>query len=258
MDQQPPRRTSGAAAWLTGLLLAGSAVGVMFWQLSQKQKPLAFTPGLDSVAPQDRSQPAPYPAAAPQSGLDMVKPGAAPQAPARVLGVPALPAKENARPEAAARQGEPQSAAPAFTDAVRRSEAKARALAIGYTKRYPVILHYGQDWMSKPDLKKLNDDYMADHDPVKFLRGLAGSPSFPELTAKYARDPAVQAFAKEALQQAPRELLSASSDLLVEDGGLRALLSDAGQALGLPSSLTNGLKDYGKTPAQTGQAQPAQ
>ena len=146
---------------------------------------------------------------------------------------------------------------PAFTEAVRQSEDRARDLAIKYTDRYPAILQYGRDWMGQPDLKKLNDDYMADHDPVKFLRGLARSPSFPELTAKYARDPAVQAFVKEALKEAPRDVLAASSDLLVEDGILRGLLSDSGKALGLPQSFTDGLQDYGKTPQKPDPAQPA-
>ena len=125
-----------------------------------------------------------------------------------------------------------------------------------YTQRYPAIRRYGHDWMAKPDLKKLNDDYMADHDPVKFLRGLARSKNFAELSAQYARDPAVQAFVKEALKAAPGDVLAASSDLLVEDGVLRALLSDAGRALGLPQDFTDGLQSYGKKPEQTSPAPP--
>ena len=126
-----------------------------------------------------------------------------------------------------------------------------------YTERYPAILQYGEDWMKQPDLKKLNDDYMADHDPVRFLRGLAAAKSFPELTSKYARDPAIQSFVKEALKEMPHDVLTAASGMLVEDGVLRVLLSDAGQALGLPQTFTEGLANYGKAPP-SGQAKPAQ
>lgn len=257
MDPQPPERSNLVIALLAGMLIAGSAVGVMLWQLSQKEKAVAVRFGLDSLAPRDGSQTAPVQLAAPRSGLDMINIGAAPSGKGEQLpsGGGSPLAAENARPTGTGLPSAP-SAVPAFTEALRKSEAKARDLAIKYTERYPAMLQYGRDWMGKPDLKKLNDDYMADHDPVKFLRGLARSPSFPELTAKYARDPAVQAFVKEALKEAPRDVLAASSDLLVEDGVLRGLLSDAGQALGLPQSFTDGLKDYGKKPQAPAPAQP--
>ncbi|MBI5241908.1 MAG: hypothetical protein HY926_15655 [Elusimicrobia bacterium] len=150
---------------------------------------------------------------------------------------------------------ETSSAAPAFTEAVRRCEVRAHDLAIRYTERHPVIQQYGRDWMSRPDLKKLNDDYAADHDPVRFLRGLAQAPSFPEFAAKYAREPAVRAFVKDALAGAPKDLLAAAADMLVEDGLLRGLVSDAGRELGLPKGFTDGLRDYEKEPESRPRAQ---
>ncbi|MCX5797535.1 MAG: hypothetical protein NTY77_18755 [Elusimicrobia bacterium] len=253
MEHEPTKRTGGLAALLAGLLIAGSAVGVMFWQLSQKEKPVAVKIGLDSVAPGQAQSAAPL--AEPQSGLDLVNPGDFPgsAAPAPVPGQQA--AVPVAPPPAPAAGG---AAVSAFTEAVRKSEAKARDLAIQYTQRYPAIHQYGRDWMHYPDLKKLNDDYMKDHDPVKFLRGLAGSKNFVELGAKYAADPAVRAFVKDALKQAPRDVLAASSDLLVEDGLLRALVADAGKALGLPQDFTDGLANYGKAQPAAGQAKPGQ
>ncbi|MDD5627570.1 MAG: hypothetical protein PHU21_00780 [Elusimicrobia bacterium] len=247
MEHEPTRFGGRAAAVLTSLAIAGSAVGVMVWQLSQKEKPVAGQFGLDSVAQRQAAPAGPWQPAAPQSGLYLVEPGDFPQ-PAAPAAVPGKPAAAPADPPPA--PAAPGSAASAFTEAVRRSEDKARDLAIAYTERHPAILQYGRDWMSYPDLKKLNDDYMLGHDPVKFLRGAAGSRNFRELAGKYARDPAVRAFVKDALKQAPRDLLKASSDLLVEDGPLRALTSDAGQALGLPKDFTEGLADYDKKPAQ--------
>jgi hypothetical protein len=242
MDQTP-RRSNAGIALLAALLIAGSAAGVMFWQLSQKEAPVAADFGLDAVSPRPDG-PAAAPAV-PRSGLDLIdletKPAvrASSEAPAPPAQVPTAQVRRD-----------PGSSASVFTEAVRRSEARARELSIQHTARHPVIAQYGRDWMSRPGLKKLNDDYMADHDPVKFLRGLAGSSEFRELGAQYAADPAVRAFVKDVLKEAPKELLSASADLLVEDGLVRVLLSDAGKALGLPQEFTDGLKDYGKKPVQ--------
>ena len=244
MDQTP-RRSNAGIALLAALLIAGSAAGVMLWQLSQKEAPVAADFGLDAVSPRPDG-PAAAPAA-PRSGLDMIDLSAPPSRAA------VQPSTEAPAPPAQVPTGQvrrdPGSSASAFTEAVRRSEARARDLAIQYTQRYPAIAQYGKDWMSRPDLKKLNDDYAADHDPVKFLRGLARAPSAPELAAKYAGDPAVRAFVKDALAGAPKELLSAASDMLVEDGLVRGLAADLGGALGLPKDFTDGLKDYDKKPA---------
>jgi hypothetical protein len=171
-----------------------------------------------------------------------VPPAEEPAAPAQRLAfTPAAPAPATAGPA----RGD---AASAFTLAVRKSEAKAQALAVQYTQRYPAIAQYGWDWMSCPDLRKLTNSYMVDHDPVAFLRGVAASKDFPELAGKYAADPAVRAFVKDALKGMPRDVLAASSDLLVQDGVMRDLLAGAGKGLGLPQSFTDGLANYGKTP----------
>ncbi len=249
MDQTP-RRSNVGIALLAALLIAGSAAGVMLWQLSQKEAPVAADFGLDAVSPRPDG-PAAAPAAA-RSGLEMIDLGAPPTGPAlRAPSEAPAPPGQGAIGQVRQAGGSAESA---FREAVRRSEARARDLAIQYTQRYPAIAQYGKDWMSRPDLKKLNDDYAADHDPVKFLRGLARAPSAPELAAKYAGDPAVRAFVKDALAGAPKELLGAASDMLVEDGLVRGLAADVGGALGLPKDFTDGLKDYDKKPA----ARPAQ
>ncbi|MBI5241426.1 MAG: hypothetical protein HY926_13215, partial [Elusimicrobia bacterium] len=68
--EQSPRRSNAGIAILAALLIAGSAVGVMLWQVSQREKTEASGFTLDSVAPQERG-PAVAPAA-PRSGLDMI------------------------------------------------------------------------------------------------------------------------------------------------------------------------------------------
>lgn len=100
--------------------------------------------------------------------------------------------------------------------------------------------------MSHPDLKKLNDDYMRDHDPVAFLRGVARSKNFAKLMVKYARDPALQALVKEGIAQAPGEVTSSGMALLQQDSAIKTVVSNVAEALGLPPALTAGILGSGK------------
>ena len=240
MDPQPPKRTGAGLAILAAIAISGSAVGVMFWQLSQKEKPVADRDGFDISRPKDlrpvEASPAQPAAQGPaQDGLSLLhkdqwgKEGGGGE---KASGAPLGTA--------------PKDAATGFTAAVRRNEAKAEALARAYTARYPAIAQYGRDWMGYPDLKKLNDDYMRDHDPIKFLRGLAGSQNFGKLTVKYARDPALQAFVKESVAKAPGEVVSAAVDMLAQDATMRGLLASTAKSLGLPPSFAEGLLRGGK------------
>jgi hypothetical protein len=117
-------------------------------------------------------------------------------------------------------------------------------LGVKYTQRYPIIKQYGRDWMSYPDLRKLNDDYMRDHDPVKFLRGLATSRNFGTMVKKYAAEPTVYSFVKEAIRATPADLVGAALDYLREDKIARGLAENVSRALGLPPGLlgTSGAK----------------
>jgi hypothetical protein len=216
---------------LAVLAVAGSAVGVLIYQLSQKDKPLADTAGFDISKTQESrlapgSAPAPPGSAAP---IDRT------MFQAEDLGKMRFGAGGNAAKAA------DQKAPDSFTEACRKVEGKVRALAIAYTKRHPSIARYGRDWMSYPDLKKLNDDYMRDHDPVAFLRGTARSQNFARLLAKYAPDPAVQSFVKDGIVQAPGELTSSAISLLKEDNAIKTVVSNVVAALGLPPALTAGV-----------------
>jgi len=239
MDEQTPRRSGIGVALLAGLVISGSAIGVMLWQLSQKEKPASDAAGFDLTHAQERAQtpatPLPAGRQAPEpSGLSLLQVG---NMGGKVRVAEGGGGTQNPAPKPAANA----SAAASFTDSVRRNEPKARDLAVSYTKRYPVISRYGRDWMGYPDLKKLNDDYMRDHDPVKFLHGLARSEHFGKLVLTYAKDPAVQSFVKEVVREAPGEVTAAACDLLDQDGMLRALLSNTAKTMGLPESFTAAL-----------------
>ena len=230
MDEQEPRR--GGGGWIVGGTLFFSFVGVVGWYfVSNSKEPSFSNRGFDVRAistPKPIASSSYSPPAQPQSGI-MIKsdPGL------RVLdsgaGVPA------SRKPASAGAGEDPKAS--FRDAARRNETTVRAYAEKMTRRYPSVAQYGRDWMSYPDLRKLNDDYMRDHDPAAFMAGLARSPNFGKLVRKYASDPGIRAFVIQGVQQAPGELMSAAGDALRNDTVVKNLVANVGQALGLPSSM---------------------
>ncbi len=217
---------------LVALLIVGSAAGVLGWYtLTNRKGPALDFSGLDlnSVAPEKRAPIASANGASyqPASGI-MIKsdPGL------RVV-------DGNASSPAASRNSAPAASDPKadFRDVARRNESTVRDFAVRMTRKYPSVRQYGKDWMSYPDLRKLNDDYMRDHDPAAFMAGLARSKNFGVLVRKYATDPGIRAFVIDGVQQAPGELLGAAGDALKSDAVVKNLVTNVGNALGLPPSI---------------------
>ena len=231
MDSQPAKRSSRPAAILAILVLAGSAVGIVIYQISQKKKTVVDRAGFDisqvKEAQVSASPRTPQGQGA-QSSLGMLKTGGLGR---MQFGVGANKAVRKATD---------------FTAIARANEAKVQALAMRYTKRYPLIARYGRDWMSHPDLKQLNDNYMRDHDPVAFLHGVARSKNFGKLVGQYATAAPIQNFVKEAAQNAGGDVTSAAMSLMKEDGLVKDLLSNVASSLGLPPALTAGLFGSGQ------------
>ena len=122
-----------------------------------------------------------------------------------------------------------------------RSGARVSAFTARFRKKHPVMLECSREWMSHPDLKKLNDDYFRDRDPVKFIRGLAMAPGFGLLVRKYAADPRSHALVLEFVtgvaKEAPADLRAAVMDVLKEDDIIKKLAVNILTAFGLPSTL---------------------
>ncbi len=233
MDQSaPPQRSSRPAAILAVLVLAASAVGVIVYQLMPKEKSTADRAGFDISQIQEGPQAAATIPQSPssQSSLGMIKKGA--MGPMR-FGAGAVQAGAGRK-------------ALDFTAIARASEAKVQALAGRYTRRYPLIAQYGQDWMSYPDLKELNDGYMRDHDPVRFLHGVARSKNFGKLAGKYAAASPIQNFVKDAMKDAGADATSAAMSLIKDDSLVKSLISNTASSLGLPPALTAGLFSSGQ------------
>ena len=223
-------RSSKSLAVLALLLIAGGAVAIFYYS-RQENRPTAISElgfNVTSLPNEPNSKNIPQTNTvssdnAAQSGLNMIH-----------TGMPGLFGNNK-------KSSPVQNLAQAFTALCRANESKVQALAMAYTRQYPVIRQYGRDWMKYPDLKKLNDDYMRDHDPVKFLRGVAASQNFGLLAKQYAGHPEIQAFAQDAMKQAPPQLLSTGISYLSKDGIVKGVASQVAGALGFPPSIFNAL-----------------
>ena len=234
MDE-PAAPRAGPTTWLllaAAAVTVGLVVGGFLIVLLREPAPAPSGPSGFDVAEVPKAAPASpaasaLPAPAPSS-LAMVTPGGSLAPPPGA----ATGGRAAAAPKTALEQ-----AALSFTDAIRSSEKTLSDLARAYTAKYPSIRQYGKDWMSYPDLKKLNDDYMRDHDPIAFLRGLSASPSFPKLVSKYGGEPAIQHFLQDCFTKAPSGAVGASMDYINKDKTLDAFVQNVAGQAGLPPAL---------------------
>ena len=125
-----------------------------------------------------------------------------------------------------------------FTEAARKHEGEVRNFAMTMTNKYAVIRQYGKDWMSYPDLKKLNDDYARDKDPIAFMMGLSRAPNFGVLLKKYAGAPEMREAVMQGMKQAPPELSSSAIGVLQTDQVVKDLIVNVANGMGLPPSIT--------------------
>ncbi|OGR86895.1 MAG: hypothetical protein A3J74_04565 [Elusimicrobia bacterium RIFCSPHIGHO2_02_FULL_57_9] len=210
------------------LVIVGSAAGVFYFQSRQnKQEVIPDNSGFDVAqvagAAKIMSPLLARPVPNQNSNLGMIK-----------TGMPGLQFGGRAGPTGRPpRRGSDADVA----EKVRKSEGRVRSLAERYTKRYPVIARYGLDWMSYPDLEKLNNDYMKNHDPIQFMRGLSQSKNFGILVKKYAREPAIHAFVQDAVKQLPADAAATAMDYLNSNNTIKNFVGNLGSSLGLPLDL---------------------
>ena len=229
-DSQRQKKGSGFWGLLALIIFIGAGAAIFYFS-KEENHPLNISNSQFNVtslpkesASSASSTPSSSVSQTNQSGLAMIK---------GVL--PGLFSGDKAKPSAA------QTLAEQFTALCRANEGKVQALAMAYTRKYPVIQQYGRDWMSYPDLKKLNDDYMRNHDPIAFLKGLSASPNFGILVKKYAKHPEIRQFAQDAIHQAPPEFMSVGMSVLSQNNTVKGVASNVSQALGFPPGLFSSL-----------------
>lgn len=254
MSDEPAPRESRTGWIITAVAVGGSAVGVIGWYiLTNRGGPAIDTAGFDlSTAPQSARPVAvlsnrPDPGQ-PRSSLDMMKGDAG----IRIVGSggsdsgsPAGASGSGAAANTPAAKKEESHAT--FTQNARKHEGDVRKFAVMMTNKYPAIRQYGRDWMSHPDLKKLNDDYARDHDPIAFMIGLSKAPSLGTMIKTYAGQPGMKEFIVEGMKQAPSELTGSAMDVLQNDKVVKDLVANVAGALGLPPSITGMINSAGAT-----------
>ena len=238
MSEENSRR-SGPGGIFVAVIVGGSAVAVIGWYLLvNRGGPTIDASGFDLSAAPHSGRPAPVASAAPASpgptsSLYMMKGDAG----VRIGGDSGSAPPPAAAP--AAKEGDKKAQAHAdFTAQAHKHEADVRKFAEMMTRKSPVIRQYGKDWMSHPDLRKLNDDYMRNHDPVAFILGLTKAPSLGGMVKKYAGSPAIIEFITQGMKEAPGELTSSAMDVLSNDTVAKKLIANVASGLGLPPSIT--------------------
>ncbi len=229
-NSQEQKKSSGFWGLLALIVFIGAGAAIFYFS-RKENSPLSVSSSefnVTSLPQEENSKASSTPSSSAsqtnQSGLGMIK-GV----------IPGLFSGSKAKPSAA------QTLADQFTALCRANEGKVQALAMAYTRKYPAIQQYGRDWMSYPDLKQLNDNYMKNHDPIAFLKGLSASQNFGKLVKKYAKHPEIRQFAQDAIHQAPPEFMSVGMSVISQDGTVKGVASNVSQALGLPPSLFNSL-----------------
>lgn len=230
----------GGALAVAGVIVV-SLVGVVGWYLFQNrggERGALDVSGFDlASAPQTQRPivPLPEPSAPerPESSLGMLKADAG----MRVVDSNASGESGEAR-AAASKAAEQEKSGKTLGELCRRYEKRVHAYFLAKTRAHPTVRQYGRDWMSYPDLKKLNDDYFRDRDPVKFMKGLAKSENFGKLVKKYSTDPAIRSVVIDAAKQAPSDLMAAGVDYLNNDKVIKDLVGTVAKGMGLPASLT--------------------
>lgn len=254
MSVEPAPRTGRFGGIFVAVVVGGSAIGVVGWYLLQNRGGGAAIDksGFDLAAVEHHEVAVSYdaPSAPQQSGLSMLK-----NDPGVKIVDPGSGNASNAAPPSGAPGSSPpggdkkEQAHASFTQEARKHEGEVRRFAEKMTRKYPIIAQYGRDWMSHPDLKKLNDDYMRNHDPIAFMVGLSKAPSLGAMIQKYGARPEMRDFVVEGVKQAPGELMGSAVDVLQNDGVVKNLIANVAGGLGLPPSVTS-LISGGADPAK--------
>ena len=241
MSDAPAPRTGRSGGIFVAVLVAGSAVAVGGWYLLTNRGGAAIDgSGFDlSAAPAHRpaavASASPLPQA-PVSSLGMMKADenvsfSGPAGPAPAPGAAAKPA-------GGAPATKTEEAHMGFIEAARRHEADVQRWAMKMTNKYAVVRQYGKDWMSYPDLRKLNDDYARNHDPIAFMVGLSHAPNLGTMMKKYAGIPEMRDVVMNGMKESPPELTASALEVVQNDRTMKDLVSNIAGGMGLPPTVT--------------------
>ena len=224
---EPPERSSAVIGLAMTVLLCGAAIAFfIYYEHRSEELP---SQGLDMA---EAPAPDPTPAASPPGTFGLA-PAARPSG-----SLMTIKGGNLAMPGAV---GDPKGRAQQSLAALVRPHEKVFVdLVLKYQRKYPVFLQWGKEWMSYPDLNKAAKDYYQYHDPIRYAYQIAGSKNLAGMIGKYAGHPELQAFLRDAITIAPKDLVKATIDYLEKDSNAVALVKRFSAAAGLPPSILAG------------------
>jgi len=256
MSEAPAPRGGRLGGIFVAVVVGGSAIGVVGWYLlTNRSGPMLDARGFDLETAPQSARPVAAPSAAgaspapSRSSLDMMKADAG----IRIVDSNAGsgPSGASAAGTASAPEQKKQASHESFTQNARKHEGDVRRFSERMTAQYPVIRQYGRDWMKYPDLKKLNDDYVRNHDPIAFMVGLSKAPNLGTMLKQYAGKPEIREFIVQGMKQAPGELMGSAMDVLQNDRVMKDLVVNVTGGLGLPPSISGMIASAGAGGPQT-------
>jgi len=226
-EPEPPERSSAMIGLAMTILLCGAAIAFFVYYARRSEE--LPTQGLD-MAEAPAPDPAPAAGAAPAATFGLAPP-ARPGSLTPIKG--GLPGMTGG--------GDPRVRAQQTLAAVVRPHERAFAdLTNKYIAKYPVFQQWGKEWMTYPDLNMACKDYWKYHDPVRFSLQIAGSRNLSSMISKYSGHPELQAFLKDAITIAPKDIVKAGIDYLQKDSNAAALVKKFAAAAGLPPAIVAG------------------
>ncbi|MCX5788779.1 MAG: hypothetical protein NTX64_09795 [Elusimicrobia bacterium] len=224
---EPPERSSAVIGLVMTVLLCGAAIAFfIYYEHRSEELP---SQGLDMA---EAPTPDPSPAAGPGGAAFGIAPAARPSNLTPIKGGPALGAPASGNPRVRAQQ--------TLADVVRPHERFFADLTNKYIAKYPVFQQWGKEWITYPDLHQATKDYWKYHDPVRFAFQIAGSKNLGAMISKYSGHTELQAFLRDAIAGAPKDLVKAGVDYLEKDSNAVALVKRFAAAAGLPPSILAG------------------
>lgn len=225
-EADPRARSSAMIALAMTVVLCGAAIAFFIYYTHRGEE--LPSQGLDMA-----EAPAPDPEPAPGASFGLAPPP--PQRPSSLMsfkGGPPGSTRTGGDPKAAAQQS--------LAQVIRPHERFFANLTNKYIAKYPIFNQWGKEWMSYPDLHQACNDYWKYHDPVRFSFQIAGSKNLAGMISKYSGHPELQAFLKEAITSAPKDVVKAGVDYLQNDANATALVKRFASAAGLPPALIAG------------------
>jgi hypothetical protein len=138
-----------------------------------------------------------------------------------------------------------------FGEAKFKSEGLYRDITYKHAAQSAVVREYLKDKNGDPQLAGFWEDYNQDHDYVRYLHRMLGSPSFMKLAVKYGAQPDMWAYAMDMVTSSPKDVTDSWNNYAANNNDeAKELTVNILHAAGLPVSLAESISNGKMDPAQ--------